>query len=78
MRGAEILTDNATITLSGTTSALTSGSGSVVTIDNSLTTVGSSGALNLLSGRNFQASNSLVVNGTVTLGGGTFRLRPTA
>ena len=70
VRSAEILTDNATITLSGTTSALTSG-GTPVTIDNSLTTVGSSGALNLLSGRNFQASNSLVVNGTVTLGGGT-------
>jgi hypothetical protein len=67
---AEILTDNATITLSGTASALTSGS-SPVTIDNSLTTVGTAGMLNLLSGRSFQASNSLVVNGTVTLGGGT-------
>ena len=66
----EIVTDNATITLNGTASALSSGNGTVLTIDNSLTTVGASGALNLLSGRSFQASDSLIVNGLVTLGGG--------
>jgi hypothetical protein len=66
-----IVTDDATITLNGTASAMKSGSGTPQTIDNSLTTVGTAGVLNILGGRNFQASNSLVVNGTVTLGGGT-------
>ena len=70
IQAAEILTDNATITLNGASSLITSG-GSARTIDNSLTTVGTAGVLNILGGRNFQASNSLVVAGTVTLGGGT-------
>ena len=48
-----------------------SGTGTVKTIDNSLTTVASSGELELLNGRNFSAVSSLVVNGTVMLGGGT-------
>jgi len=66
-----IITDNATITLNGTASAFESGSGTPQTIDNTLTTVGTSGVLNLLGGRNFQTSDSLVVGGTVQLGGGT-------
>jgi hypothetical protein len=66
-----IVTDAATIILNGTASAMQSGSGTVKTIDNSLTTVASSGELELLGGRNFSAVSSLVVDGTVTLGGGT-------
>jgi collagen type I/II/III/V/XI/XXIV/XXVII alpha len=73
----EILTDNATITLNGTAAALKSGTGTPVTIDNSLTTVGSSGVLNLLGGRSFHASNSLVVNGTLTMAGGGTLFAPT-
>jgi hypothetical protein len=66
-----IVTDAATIILNGTASAMQSGSGTVKTIDNSLTTVASSGKLEVLGGRNFSAVSSLVVNGTVMLGGGT-------
>jgi hypothetical protein len=66
-----IVTDAATIILNGTASAMRSGTGTVKTIDNSLTTVASSGELELLNGRNFSAVSSLVVNGTVMLGGGT-------
>ncbi len=66
-----IHTDNATIILNGTASALDSGNGAVQTVDNSLTTVGTAGVLDILGGRNFQASDSLVVNGILTLGGGT-------
>lgn len=69
-----IVTDNATITLDGAASVIksfNSGGGTLQSIENSLTTVGSSGRLNLLNGRDFQVSDSLVVNGTVTLGGGT-------
>jgi collagen type I alpha len=66
-----IVTDAATIILNGTASAMQSGTGTLRTIDNSLTTVASSGKLELLGGRSFSAVSSLVVNGTVTLGGGT-------
>jgi hypothetical protein len=66
-----IVTDAATIILNGTASAMRSGTGTVRTIDNSLTTVASSGQLELLGERNFSAVGSLVVNGTVMLGGGT-------
>jgi hypothetical protein len=66
-----IVTDAATIILSGTASAMQSGTGPLNTIDNSLTTIASSGQLELLGGRNFSAVSSLVVNGTVMLGGGT-------
>ena len=66
-----IVTDAATIILNGTASAMRSGTGTVKTIDNSLTTVASSSQLELLGGRNFSAVSSLVVNGTVMLGGGT-------
>ena len=66
-----IVTDAATIILSGTASAIRSGTGTVKTIENSLATVASSGQLEILVGRDFSAVSSLVVNGTVTLGGGT-------
>lgn len=66
-----IVTDAATIILNGTASAIESGTGTPKTIDNSLTTVASSGMLELLGGRDFTAVSSLVVNGTVMLGGGT-------
>jgi len=64
-----IITDNATITLNGTASTIEGASGTA--IDNTLTTVGTAGVLNLLGGRSFAVSNSLVVGGTVTLAGGT-------
>jgi hypothetical protein len=67
-----IVTDAATITLVGAASTLESGIGSLQTIENSLATVSASGVLNLLGGRNFTESGSLVVGGTVTLGGGLF------
>ena len=66
--GSAIAVDNATIVLDGTASVLTAGG---TTIDNSLATIGASGALTLSSGRNFQTTDSLVVNGTVTLTNGT-------
>jgi hypothetical protein len=66
-----VLTDNATISLDGTTAAFESGSGTPETIDNSLTAVGTAGVLNLLGGVSFLAVGSLQVNGTVTIGGGT-------
>lgn len=70
----QIVTDNATITLIGAASVFdgfASGPGTLQPIDNSLATIGASGVLNLLGGRNFQTSSSLIVDGTVTLGGGT-------
>lgn len=66
-----ITTDDAVITLNGTASALRSGNATAQTIDNSLTTVGTGGVLNILGGRNFTAASSLIVNGTLSLGGGT-------
>jgi hypothetical protein len=66
-----VLTNNATISLDGTTAAFESGSGTPETIDNSLTAIGTAGVLNLLGGVNFLAVGSLQVNGTVTIAGGT-------
>ena len=62
-------TDNASIILDGAASAFRSGKNQ--TIENTLTTVGSTGSLSLLNGRDFIAATSLMVAGTVTLGGGT-------
>lgn len=69
--GGSIVTDAATIILNGTAAAMQSGSGTVKTIDNSLTTIATSGELELLGGRNFSAVSSLVVDGSVMLAGGT-------
>ena len=66
-----ITTDNATITLNGVSSAFESGGGTPQPIENTLTTVATSGVLNLLGGRDFVTAASLAVNGTVDLGGGT-------
>ena len=66
--GAPIVTDNATIVLDGTGSSLNAGGSAV---DLSLVTIGASGVLNLANSRSFTANDSLVVNGTVVLGGGT-------
>ncbi len=66
-----LVTDAASITLNGASSQITSGKGTLKTIDNSLVTVANTGTLALLGGRNFQAATSLVVNGTLMLGGGT-------
>jgi hypothetical protein len=66
-----VVVDAATIILNGSAAAMQSGNGTAKTIDNSLATIASSGELDLLGGRNFSAANSLVVNGTLMLGGGT-------
>jgi hypothetical protein len=73
LRTGQIVTDNAIITLDGTASAFDgfdSAHGTLQPIDNSLATIGASGVLNVLGGRNFQTSGSLVLNGSLTIGGG--------
>ncbi len=70
----EIVTDGATIRLDGpaaTFDGFDATHGTLQPIDNSLVTISQSGALDLLNGRDFQAAGSLVVNGILTLGGGT-------
>ncbi len=68
-----ILTDNAAITLDGTGAVFNvfdPNQSIDVPIENLMTTVGTSGVLSILGGRSFTASDSLMVNGTVALGGG--------
>ena len=71
LSGGAIVTDNATIILDGTSSLLTGYQSGAVAIDNSLTTIANTGTLELLHGRNFTAAGSLVINGDLTLAGGT-------
>jgi hypothetical protein len=66
-----VVTDDATITVDGTTAAFLSGPGTPDAIENSLTAVGTAGVLNLLDGSSFQVTNSLEVDGKVALDGGT-------
>ncbi len=66
--GVGIVTDNATIVLDGTASVLKAGGTS---IDASLVNIGTAGALNLANLRSFSAADTLVVDGLVSLGGGT-------
>jgi hypothetical protein len=73
----QVITNDATIILVGTASGFdgfdTIG-GTLQPLENSLTTIGASGELALLNGRNFQAANSLVADGTIALGGGTLSM----
>lgn len=69
-----IVTDNASIVLSSATSTIRSYNTATmteVTIDTTLTSIGASGSLALLSGRNF-TTGLFTVAGQLVLGGGTF------
>ncbi len=70
-----IVTDAATIILSGTSSvikSLNTTTNNKITIDQTLVTIAGSGALELLAGRNFNASAAFTDNGLLQLGGVTF------
>ncbi len=72
---ATIVTDAATIILSGTSSVITSldtSSNEKIKIDQTLLTISSSGTLELLAKRNFTASAAFTDNGLLQLGGVTF------
>ncbi len=74
LRTGQIVTDSAVITLNGTASVFDGFdpvNGTLQPIENSLTSIGTSGVLNLLGGRDFTVANSLIVDGTVRLAGGT-------
>jgi hypothetical protein len=71
--GNAIVTNNATIVLDGSTSNIQTYSGagpSYQKVDQTLVT--NNGTLEVLSSRNFSASNAITNNGTIQLGGGTF------
>ncbi len=71
---ASIVTDNATIILTGAGSAIQSlntTSSQQVTIEASLTAIAASGVLEILGGRNYTTGNALGNSGLVQLGGGT-------
>ncbi len=70
-----IVTDKATIVLSGsgsTIEAFNTTSGTEVAIDATLTTVAASGELALLAGRNWTTKSAMSNAGLLQLGGGTF------
>jgi hypothetical protein len=72
---ATIVTDAATIILSGVSSVITSldtTTNKKITIDKTLGTIAGSGALELLAGRNFTASAAFSDNGLLQLGGVNF------
>jgi hypothetical protein len=70
-----LVTDSATIVLSGAGSEIetyNASTGTNITIDQKLTTISTLGALALLAGRNFSASAAFTDNGLLQLGDGTF------
>jgi hypothetical protein len=70
-----IVTDAATIILSGTKSVITSldtATNKKIAIDKTLVTIAGAGTLELLAGRNFTASAAFTDNGLLQLGGVTF------
>ena len=72
---ASIVTDAATLILSGVSANITSlntTTGQKTRIDQTLVTISSTGTLELLSGRNFAASAAFTDNGLLQLGGVTF------
>jgi hypothetical protein len=75
LNNASVVTDAATIILSGVNSNITSlnsTTGQKTKIDATLVTISSTGTLELLSGRNFTASAAFTDNGLLQLGGVTF------
>ncbi len=72
---ATIVTDNATIILSGVGSAIqgfNTTTSKEVAIDSTLTTIGAAGTLEILGGRNWTSVQAMSNAGTLQLGGGTF------
>ncbi len=71
--GGPITTDAATITLSGIGSVVEFTNGTTVTpIQNSLTSIASTGVLNVLNSQNYTTTNNIANAGQLNLGGGTF------
>jgi hypothetical protein len=71
--GGMVVTDAATIVLSGAGSVFQAGDGNnFTTLENSLTTIAAAGQLQVLASRGFTAANAIADSGTVQLGGGTF------
>ncbi len=70
-----VVVDAANITLSGAGAQLISGTGALgsAPLEHSLTSITAAGALHLLAGRDFTASNTLAVAGLLQLGGGTLQ-----
>jgi hypothetical protein len=69
--GNQIVTNQATLILDGASSQIrTNFGGSSQTLESTLAT--NNGTLEVLSGRNFAATNPITNNGTILLGGGTF------
>jgi hypothetical protein len=73
-QGAQVVTDAATIVLSGAGSTIQSlnSQSAEVAIDSTLTTIGATGTLELLAGRNWSSALAMSNSGTLDLGGGTF------
>lgn len=67
-----INTDDARITLSGSASALTSGTGGGTSIEKSLSSIASGGLLSLLEARGYKAGVNLSDAGVILVQGGTF------
>ncbi|MBA3810734.1 MAG: hypothetical protein H0X27_03635 [Caulobacteraceae bacterium] len=69
-----VTSDNAVITLAGPGSAMKSRTASSheVSIESTLTTIGSGGTLSLLAGRDWTSTLAMTNSGTLVLGGGTF------
>jgi len=75
VNGEKIVTDAATIVLTGAGSAIEAKLGSTsteTTLDQTLLNIASTGTLKLLSSRNFTASAAFTDSGYLSLGGGTF------
>jgi hypothetical protein len=75
LNNATIVTDAATIILSGANAVIASlntTTNAKITIDKTLVTIAASGTLELLAGRNFTASAVFTDNGLLQLGGVTF------
>jgi len=72
-----IVTDDATLILSGASSVmeqLNPTTKDTVTIESTLTSIGSGGALEILGGRNWTQTTAFRNGGTIELGGGTFQV----
>jgi hypothetical protein len=65
---AKIVTDDATLILSGANSVIQG----AATVESTLTTIGKSGTLEILGGRNWTTTLAMSNAGTLDLGGGTF------
>jgi hypothetical protein len=74
-QNAKIITDNATIILSGAGSTIegyNTNTGKEVAIDSTLTGIGAAGVLKIFAGRNWTTTSAFTNAGVLYLGGGTF------